>query len=140
VATGSGARRIVRDRSPLAFYVAATLAMWAFSFGPSPSIGDLEIRSWAPYRWLTLLPGYDGLRVPARFAMLAALCLAAAAGIALAARGDSVPRPNHAGHDRGSRRVARWRSVSVGRRVLHREGGRHPRAMMELPLGDPWRT
>jgi hypothetical protein len=39
-----------------------------------------------------LLPGFEGLRVPARFAMLAALCLAAAASLAWA-RLTSVPRP-----------------------------------------------
>ena len=37
-----------------------------------------------PYRWLALFPGYDGLRVPARFAMLATLCLSIAAGLAVA--------------------------------------------------------
>ena len=38
----------------------------------------------ATVSWLALLPGYDGLRVPARFAMLAALCLSIAAGLAVA--------------------------------------------------------
>jgi F5/8 type C domain len=39
----------------------------------------------APYSWLMMLPPFsNGLRVPARFAMLASLCLAVAAGIALA--------------------------------------------------------
>ena len=40
------------------------------SFGPTPC--------------LTWLPGYDALRVPARFAMLATLCIAVAAGVAFA--------------------------------------------------------
>ena len=36
----------------------------------------------APYSWLMALPGYDAVRVPARFAMLAALCLSVAAALA----------------------------------------------------------
>jgi hypothetical protein len=37
-----------------------------------------------PYTWLLALPGYDGLRVPARFAMPGVLCLALAAACSLA--------------------------------------------------------
>jgi len=143
VATGSGARRIVRDRSPLAFYVAATLAMWAFSFGPSPSIGDVEIRSWAPYRWLILLPGYDGLRVPARFAMLATLCLAAAAGIALAQLQRKLGRRAQlalVAIAAVGALAEGWRSVPVKplpeSSIVRADDA--PGAVMELPLGDPW--
>lgn len=72
-----------RDRSPLLFYAAAAIVMFAMTFGPG---GEEEgppslLR---PYAWLLWLPGYDGLRVPARFAMLGALCLAVAGGFALA--------------------------------------------------------
>lgn len=82
--TGPYFRRLARARSPLAFYVLATGAMWVLSFGPAPTLGDVEVLYWAPYRWLSLFPGFSGLRVPARFAMLAVLCLSAAAAIALA--------------------------------------------------------
>ena len=37
-----------------------------------------------PYSWLMMLPGYDTVRVPARFAMLAALCLSVVAALAFA--------------------------------------------------------
>ena len=37
-----------------------------------------------PYRSLMVLPGYAELRVPARFWMLAVLCLSVAAGLAVA--------------------------------------------------------
>ena len=37
-----------------------------------------------PYSLLMLLPGYDAIRVPARFAMLAALCLSVVAALAFA--------------------------------------------------------
>jgi hypothetical protein len=83
-------RRRLDDASPtpaeprraLLFYAFATVAMWACAFGPGEAN---DPTAWLrPYRWLTLLPGYDGLRVPARFAMLASLCLSVSAGLALA--------------------------------------------------------
>jgi hypothetical protein len=46
----------------------------------------------APYAWLMLLPGADGVRVPARFWMLAVLCLSVAAGLALRQIGARRPR------------------------------------------------
>jgi len=42
----------------------------------------------APYRWLMRLPGFDGLRVPARFWMMALLCLSAAAALAFDRLGE----------------------------------------------------
>lgn len=59
------------------FFLAALLAALWLSLGPLPqSLGrPLEIA--APYRLLfDHVPGYDGLRVPARFAMIVALLLA----------------------------------------------------------------
>jgi hypothetical protein len=73
----------VRDRTPLAFYAGAAVIMAALTFGP----GGPDAGAWRwirPYFWLTLLPGFDALRVPARFAMLCALCTAVAAGVAIA--------------------------------------------------------
>jgi len=84
ILSGTALRRLFRAESPLVFYVAATLVVWILSLGPSPTLDGERVLYWAPYRWLTLLPGYSGLRVPARFAMLAMLCLAAAGGLALA--------------------------------------------------------
>jgi hypothetical protein len=69
--------------STLVFYSLAAVALYACALGPGPEDGGAF--TWIrPYRWLALLPGYDGLRVPARFAMLAVLCLSVAAGLALA--------------------------------------------------------
>jgi hypothetical protein len=66
-------------RSTFGFYAVAAVLMWALALGPatSDSVGWLH-----PYTLLTYLPGFDGLRVPARFAMLATLCVAVAAGLA----------------------------------------------------------
>jgi hypothetical protein len=70
-----------RLMSALVFYAAATLFMYACAFGPGAGGAAGWLR---PYRWLSLAPGYDGLRVPARFAMLGVLCLSVGAGLALA--------------------------------------------------------
>ena len=70
-------------RSPLVFYAAATLLMWALALGPGGQ-PDGPAAWWRPYAWLLWLPGFDGLRVPARFAMLGTLTLSAAAALAIA--------------------------------------------------------
>ena len=70
-------------RSALAFYALAAAVMWLFSLGPLPTLMDRPILYKAPYAWLMMVPGADGVRVPARFWMLAALCLAVAAGLAV---------------------------------------------------------
>jgi hypothetical protein len=57
--------------------------MWLFSLGPAPTLMNRPFLYKAPYAWLMVLPGVDGVRVPARFWMLAVLCLAVAAGLAL---------------------------------------------------------
>jgi hypothetical protein len=68
-------------RSPFIFYVCATVVMWALALGPGPE--DAGALAWLyPYRWIWWLPGFDGLRTPARFAMPAALCLAMAGALA----------------------------------------------------------
>jgi F5/8 type C domain-containing protein len=72
-----------RRRSAMTFYALAALAMWLFSLGPEPTLMDRPIIYKAPYAWLMMLPGVEGVRVPARFWMLAALCLAIAAALAL---------------------------------------------------------
>jgi hypothetical protein len=70
-------------RSALPFYALAAIAMWIFSLGPAPTLMNRPFIYKAPYAWLMLLPGVDGVRAPARFWMLAALCLAVAAGLAV---------------------------------------------------------
>ena len=78
-------RDAARQRSPFAFYVLATLAMWLLALGPTARLFGERVLYKAPYAWLMLLPGFgEALRAPARFAMLAALTLAVAAALALA--------------------------------------------------------
>lgn len=81
-----------RRRSSLTFYALAAVAMWLFSLGPQPTLMNEPILYKAPYSWLMMLPGVDGVRVPARFWMLGALCLAVAAGLALRQLAARWPR------------------------------------------------
>jgi hypothetical protein len=94
----SGDRRGSDLTNVFLFYVCAALLMAAFTLGPASP--DAGVFGWfKPYQWLVQLPGFDGIRVPVRFAMLFALCLAVAGGIGLA---DMMPR------------TRRWRAVLVG--------------------------
>lgn len=79
-------------RSAMAFYSLAAVVMWLFSLGPAPTLMDRPFIYKAPYAWLMALPGVDGVRVPARFWMLAVLSLAVAAGLALRHLGARWPR------------------------------------------------
>jgi hypothetical protein len=73
----------VATRSPAVFYGLATMVLWWLCFGPAAEDASAwtHIRPYTPLMWL---PGFDGLRVPARFAMLATLTLSMAAAIAAA--------------------------------------------------------
>jgi hypothetical protein len=72
-----------RRRSPLGFYASATIMLWLFALGPTPRCFGVMIWDKPPYWWLTRLPLLTSLRVPARFAMPAALCLAVAVALGL---------------------------------------------------------
>lgn len=78
-----GRRGDRRHRSALIFYVLAALFMAALAFGPAAP--DAGMAGWLkPYEWFVHLPGFSGVRVPVRFGMLMALCLAVAGGLGLA--------------------------------------------------------
>jgi hypothetical protein len=70
-------------RSPLAFYLVAAFGMWIFALGPDPTFFNQRVLYQAPYGQLMRLPGFDGLRVPARFWMMALACLSVVAGLAI---------------------------------------------------------
>jgi len=71
----------VRERSSLLFYAFAAFAMWVFALGPDPTFLSRRALYQAPYGWLMQLPGFDGLRVPARFWMMALICLSVIAAM-----------------------------------------------------------
>jgi F5/8 type C domain-containing protein len=76
-------RSAVRGRSTLTFYLLAAFAMWFLALGPDPSLMTSRVLYQAPYGWLMRLPGFDGLRVPARFWMMTLVCLSAVAALGL---------------------------------------------------------
>lgn len=81
--TGPWVRRHWRDQSLVGFYVLATAAMYLLALGPEPRLLGRPLLYEPPYAWLMRLPGFDVLRVPARFVMLALLCEAALVALAL---------------------------------------------------------
>jgi hypothetical protein len=79
-------------RAVLPFYTLAAFAMWVFSLGPEPEFFGHRALYRAPYGWLMRLPGFDGLRVPARFWMMALLCLGVLAALAINRLGGRARR------------------------------------------------
>jgi hypothetical protein len=92
VAIGPTAVDLWRRRSAFAFYALAALLMFVLSFGPRPKLAGTRVLFRAPYEWLMALPGFSGLRVPARFGMLFVLCLSIAAALAFARLTSSFGR------------------------------------------------
>jgi hypothetical protein len=72
------------DRRALPFYAAAAVVMWMLSLGPAPKMAGTAIGIPGPYAILAALPGFDGIRVPARFWMVAVMCLAVCAAFVIA--------------------------------------------------------
>ena len=92
VATGRTTVAAFGRRSLLAFYVSAACVMWVLCLGPSPTLLDVRLVESGPYDWLLLIPGFDALRVPARFTMLMTLCLSTAAALAFARIAPALSR------------------------------------------------
>ncbi len=74
--TSPGLRRAYVSRSVLAFYSFAGFIMWLCSLGPTPTLMGNQLMYRGPYSLLMYLPGFNSLRVPARFWMATTLCLA----------------------------------------------------------------
>jgi hypothetical protein len=72
-----------RRRSVLPFYALAAFAMWVLALGPDPTFFKMRALYQAPYGWLMRLPGFDGLRVPARFWMMCLACLSVLVALAI---------------------------------------------------------
>jgi hypothetical protein len=74
-----------RNRSPSAFYLAAVFVSIVMAMGPYPRAFRIRIWDHSPYLGLmAVVPGFTGLRVPARFTLIAVLCLAILTGLVLA--------------------------------------------------------
>src|SRR5438067_1650266 len=73
----------IGPRSALSCYALAAFAMWVSALGPDPQFLGHRALYQAPYGWLMRLPAFDGLRVPARFWMMALVCLSAIGALAI---------------------------------------------------------
>lgn len=80
---GPWTRRMWRAQSTAGFYLLAMAAMYILALGPEPRLLGRPMLYEPPYAWLMRLPGFDTLRVPARFAMLAVLCQSALVAMAV---------------------------------------------------------
>lgn len=80
-----GFRRAVRDASPLGFYLIATVLMWWCALGPDPKVGAEASELPGPFSLLMQLPGFNSLRVPARFWVMGTLSMAMVVAFAVSA-------------------------------------------------------
>jgi hypothetical protein len=74
---------VVAGRAPIVFYATGALMMSVLALGPGGE-GQDPASLYRPYSWLLALPGFNGLRVSSRFAMVGTLCLAMSASLAVA--------------------------------------------------------
>jgi hypothetical protein len=79
--TSPALRRAFSKRSVLGFYGLAAFLTWLFSLGPAPTLMGKPLMYRGPYALLMVLPGFNALRVPARFWMMTTLCLAVVGGL-----------------------------------------------------------
>jgi hypothetical protein len=89
-ATGGGGRADASEvwgkpetTSSLWFYAGTAVVMWLLSLGPRPALHGHALGVPGPYALLMSLPGFDGMRVPARLWMLSVLCLAIVAALVI---------------------------------------------------------
>jgi hypothetical protein len=75
-------------------YALIGLVALALSLGPQPRAWGVPMLPTGPYQWLlTVVPGFDGLRVPSRFAMVVFLAVSVLAGIGVARFFPWLSRP-----------------------------------------------
>jgi hypothetical protein len=79
-------------RSAVGVYAAVAVAAFALSLGPVPSAWERPLGITSPYATLLeLVPGFDGFRAPARFALPVLMALAVLAGFAVAGLAGLAP-------------------------------------------------
>jgi hypothetical protein len=96
LAVSASARQRAREaaRSPLALVIALTLLAAWLSLGPLPQSRGQVLPGMGLYRVLyDHVPGFDGLRVPARYAMIVAVFLSVTCGFGARALLQRTSRP-----------------------------------------------
>jgi hypothetical protein len=85
IAFSPAAQQAWRERSATAFYLGAVAVSIVLAMGPFPRALGAKIWSNSPYLTLmTIVPGFAGLRMPARFTLVGVLCLAILTALVLA--------------------------------------------------------
>jgi hypothetical protein len=93
IAIGSAVRRDDRRRWVIAYGVMA-IAAAVLSMGPHPRAWGHLLMAHGPYEWLLrAVPGMDGMRVPARFAIVFFLGLSVLAAVGARLACDRLPAP-----------------------------------------------
>jgi hypothetical protein len=77
-------RGAARRSSVIGFYLVAGIACWALALGPTLNFMGEPRGIDAPFSLLLHVPGFDGLRVPARFWLMTVLCLSVVVGLSAA--------------------------------------------------------
>ena len=80
----ASAFRRKEEAGRLWFYSLTAILMWMLSLGPAPALHGQPLGVPGPYALLMNLPGFNGMRVPARLWMLSVLCLAVLAALVVA--------------------------------------------------------
>jgi hypothetical protein len=136
--SGGWMRRMWRAQSVAGFYLLATLAMLVLALGPEPRLLGRPLLYEPPYAWLMRLPGFDVLRVPARFAMPAAICEAVLVALAVARWATAARRVAIVAVMSAALLADGWVRLPV---APVPEAGpldwHDVAAVVELPLGDP---
>ncbi len=142
--TSPALRRAYRTRSVIGFYAAAGFVMWLFSLGPAPTLMGNPFMYRGPYTLLMYLPGFNSLRVPARFWMTVTLCLAVVGAMVFARLTERVGRSAWVVAALVSVGVladtwmARMPLAAIPRPFAALECGRGTGPVVELPLGDTY--
>ncbi len=88
-----GIRDTLRRQWTLVFYLLGTVLMWLCALGPNIFYMGRDTSAVGPFLALMQLPGADGLRVPARFWIIAVLGLSVVAGLVTARLAAARNRP-----------------------------------------------
>ena len=81
----------------MALYATGAVIAWLFALGPIGHVFGHRFWYKAPFSWFMQWPGFDSVRVPARFMCVEILCLAVIAAFAFARlwpaskRGSALP-------------------------------------------------